>query len=130
MFEITEAQAVVLLLAFFGIKHFIVDFLLQQKYQYSNKGIYGHPGGILHAGLHSLGTVAALWIFADIPWVVIMAVFDGLVHYHVDWAKTNLNAKMGWGPTTHEEFWWLLGLDQLLHFLTYVVIIGWTIGAF
>ncbi len=126
----TEAQAVVLLLAFFGIKHFVVDFLLQRAYQYQNKGRYGHPGGLLHAGLHGLGTVAALWIFADLPWILIMATIDMIVHYHVDWAKTNINSKFGWTPATHDEFWWLLGLDQLLHFLTYVAIIGWTIGAF
>jgi hypothetical protein len=34
----------------------------------------------------------------------------------------NLNKKLGWGPTTHEQFWWLLGLDQLLHALTYITI--------
>ena len=126
----SEAQAVVLLLAFFGIKHFVVDFPLQKPFQYLNKGTYGHPGGILHAGLHGLGTIAAIWIFADLPWLVIMAVFDAVVHYHIDWAKMNLNKRFGWGPTTHEEFWWLMGLDQLLHWLTYCVIIGWTIGAF
>lgn len=126
----TEAQAVVMLLSFFGIKHFVVDFLLQRAYQYKNKGTYGHPGGLLHAALHGLGTVLVLWIFADLPWIVMMAVFDMVVHYHVDWAKTNINARFGWTPTTHDEFWWLLGLDQLLHFLTYVAIIGWTIGAF
>lgn len=126
----TESQAVVLLLTFFALKHFIVDFLLQQKYQYSNKGTYGHPGGLLHAGLHGLGTAAALWIFADPVWCILMAVFDSVAHYHIDWAKTNINARMGWGPNTHEEFWWLLGFDQLLHSLTYIVIIGWTIGAF
>jgi hypothetical protein len=128
--NITEAQAVVLLLTFLALKHFVVDFLLQQKYQYSNKGTYGHPGGLLHAGLHGLGTIAALWLFGDAEWAILMAVFDSFVHYHVDWLKTNINAKMGWGPSTHEEFWWLLGADQLLHSLTYIVIIGWTIGAF
>jgi len=126
----TEAQAVVLLLALFGFKHFIVDFLLQRKYQYSNKGTYGHPGGLLHAGLHGLGTVVALWLFADMPWIFMMVLFDMIVHYHIDWAKTNINSHYGWTATTHEEFWWLLGLDQLLHWITYVLIIGWTIGAF
>jgi hypothetical protein len=126
----TEAEAIVLLLTFFALKHFVVDFILQRKYQYSNKGTYGHPGGILHAGLHGLGTVATLWIFADPVWCIMMALFDSVAHYHIDWAKTNLNAKMGWSANTHEEFWWLLGLDQLLHSLTYIVIIGWTIGAF
>jgi hypothetical protein len=126
----TESQAIILLLTFFALKHFVVDFLLQRSYQYSNKGTYGHPGGLLHAGLHGIGAIAALWIFADPVWCIIMALFDSVTHYHIDWAKTKLNAKMGWGPTTHEEFWWLLGLDQLLHSLTYIAIIGWTIGAF
>jgi hypothetical protein len=126
----TEAQAVVLLLALFGVKHFIVDFLLQRKYQYANKGIYGHPGGILHAGLHGIATALVLWLFADINWILMMMVFDAFLHYHIDWAKTNINTNMGWTATTHDEFWWLLGLDQLLHWLTYVAIIGWTIGAF
>ncbi len=124
-----EAQAVVALLALFSIKHFVFDFLLQKPFHYENKGTYGHPGGLAHAGLQALGTVIALWVFADLIWCLLMAMFDFLVHYHVDWAKTNINAKYGFTPTD-EKFWWLLGLDQLLHSLTYVAIIGWTIGAF
>lgn len=126
----TESQAVILLLALFGIKHFVVDFLLQKPYQYQNKGTYGHPGGLLHAGLHGLGTVAALWIFADLSWILLMTIFDVVIHYHVDWAKVKINKHFGWTATTHEEFWWLLGFDQLLHWLTYCAIIGWTISAF
>ena len=120
---------IIILLALFGTKHFAVDFLLQQKYQYANKGVYGHPGGLLHAGLHGIGTVLCLFWVNPI-WAVLMAIFDSVVHYHVDWAKTNINQHYGWTATTHEEFWWLLGLDQFLHYITYVIIIGWTIGAF
>ncbi len=29
---------------------------------------------------------------------------------------------MGWGPTTHEEFWVLLGVDQFLHGVTYIAL--------
>ncbi len=124
-----DAQAVVALLALFAIKHFIFDFLLQKSFHYENKGIYGHPGGLAHAALQGIGTIIALWFFADIVWCLLMAMFDFLVHYHVDWAKTNINQKYNLTPND-EKFWWLLGLDQLLHSLTYVVIIGWTIGAF
>lgn len=125
----TEIQQIVLLLALFGIKHFVIDFPLQKAYQYQNKGTYGHPGGLFHAGLHGIGTWFCLfWI--NPFWATLMAVFDAFVHYHIDWAKMRLNAYFGWGPTTHEEFWILLGFDQLLHWLTYVLIIGWTVGAF
>lgn len=115
-------ETLILVLLLFT-KHFIVDFPLQHRYQYSNKGIYGHPGGILHAGLHSVGTFICFFWWAPIASVV-LALIDGVVHYHIDWAKMNLNTKMGWGPTTHEQFWWLLGLDQFLHAITYVLLIA------
>jgi hypothetical protein len=31
---------------------------------------------------------------------------------------------MGWSANTHEQFWWLLGLDQYLHALTYIGLIA------
>lgn len=99
-------------------KHFIVDFPLQPRYQYSNKGTYGHPGGLLHAFLHFIATWACFIFYAK--YAVVLALIDAVLHYHIDWAKVNINKKMGWGPTTHEEFWWLTGLDQFLHALTYV----------
>ncbi len=99
-------------------KHFVIDFPLQKPYQWMNKGTYGHPGGLLHSGLHGLGTLLCLIMFT--PYALGLAVLDFAVHYHIDWAKMNLNSKMGWGANTHEEFWWLLGLDQYLHALTYI----------
>jgi hypothetical protein len=107
----------------FSVKHFVIDFICQTQYQWSNKGKYGHPGGILHAGLHGVGTAACLLAFA---WedILFLALLDALFHYHIDWAKMNLNARMGWTATTSEYFWWLLGLDQLLHMMTYIAIIA------
>ena len=114
------------LMLFFFTKHFVIDFLLQMKYQYSNKGTYGHPGGLLHAGLHGVGTAICLIMFPQES-ILFLAGFDAVMHYHIDWAKVNINSRMGWGPTTHEQFWWLLGLDQTLHLLTYVAIIAMVI---
>ena len=106
------------------IKHFIIDFPLQTRYQWSNKGTWGHPGGILHAALHALGTFTVLYIFIENAQLALwLALADGFIHYHIDWAKMKLNAKMGWGPTTHPQFWVLLGLDQFLHQLTYIGIL-------
>ena len=105
-------------------KHLIVDFPLQAfPYQYKNKGTYGHPGGLLHSGLHLLGTFLVLVFFINPYTALILAAADGVFHYHIDWAKVNINKKTGWGPTTSEQFWWLLGLDQYCHMLTYVWIL-------
>ncbi len=117
---------ILIVLTLLVTKHCIVDFPLQTKFQYSNKGTYGHPGGLLHAGLHGLGTY--LCLFAFTPIAVWMAFVDAVVHYHIDWAKMNLNTRLGWGANTHEQFWWLLGLDQYLHYITYIGLTAWAFG--
>jgi len=96
-------------------KHLVIDFFLQRPYQYLNKGTYGHPGGILHAGLHGLATWAILGPLA--------AIIDTVVHYHIDWAKIKLNTKFELKPDNSEKYWWLLGIDQYLHSLTYLFLI-------
>jgi hypothetical protein len=102
----------------FIVKHFIADFPLQPPYQWMNKGKYGHPGGLLHAGIHATFTLAILWWFDMQLW---LAAVDGVVHYQVDWLKTQLP----WKPD-NKYFWWALGVDQMLHYLTYTAIIAWS----
>lgn len=117
---------ILILLAAFGIKHFICDFWLQYPYMLADKGQYGARGGLEHAGIHALGTLAVLILV--LPWglgahlaAVLLALLDGIVHYHIDWVKTNLSRNL----TPHDRmFWLLLGADQGLHYLTYVLIIA------
>ena len=105
------------------LKHFIIDFPAQTPYQWMNKGTYGHPGGILHAGLHGFGTVLCFVWWAPFA-SIILGIMDMLIHYHIDWVKMNINKKYGWKADTHPEFWTALGLDQLAHYLTYVGLIA------
>jgi hypothetical protein len=105
-------------------KHFICDFPLQVPFHYLNKGTYGHIGGIHHALIHLIGTFIALVWFTGWQFAAMMAVLDGFIHYHIDWAKMNLNKHFNWKPDNSEKFWWLLGFDQYLHGLTYVLILA------
>jgi hypothetical protein len=115
----------IMILVLLFTKHFIVDFPLQTPYQWQNKGTYGHPGGLLHSGLHGIGTFAIFAVFlVSIKAALLLGFIDFLVHYHIDWAKMRLNAHYGWRPDTHPEFWVLLGLDQYLHALTYLVMVA------
>lgn len=107
------------LLGLLFTKHFIVDFPLQHKYQWSNKGTYLHPGGLLHAGLHGIGTFLCFLMVSPLVGIY-FGLLDAFFHYHIDWAKMNINMIMTWKPNTHEQFWWLLGLDQYLHAMTYI----------
>lgn len=112
------------LLSLLFIKHFVVDFPLQQPYHYLNKGTYGHPGGIQHAAYHGIGTAMCLTVFN--PFLAAIAgIADFVVHYHVDYIKVKLNNRYNLKPDNSEKFWWLLGADQLAHALTYIAIVAW-----
>lgn len=126
-------MTIIIVFSLLLIKHFLVDFILQTKWQATNKGTYGHPAGTLHAVLHYMFTFVIVYgIFIHNPklWPVpfelqLMSVglglLDGVLHYHIDWAKVNINKYYKLG-TNNKYYWWLLGFDQLLHQLTYVFI--------
>jgi len=121
----TTTQLIVLLLALFGIKHFICDFVLQFNYMLREKGIYGAFGGLHHAMMHGACTFAILsWFF---PFALWAGFLDFIAHYHIDWAKQQLNK--GLGPADR-MFWVWFGADQTAHYLTYIAIIGWAVGVF
>lgn len=105
------------------VKHFICDFPLQRAYQYRNKGKYGHPGGLLHAGIHGAATFAVLTGFS-ISAAAALALVEALIHYHIDWAKSQLTRRCNLNPED-DGFWIAIGADQLLHYLTYAGIIAW-----
>jgi hypothetical protein len=115
-------KLIIVLMALFIIKHFICDFWLQFPYMLEEKGIYGAEGGRHHALMHTAGTflVLATTIYS-IEVAVILAFLDGLVHYHIDWIKTNLSLDT---TPADSKFWVLLGADQTLHYLTYIGIIA------
>lgn len=115
------AEAFVLLMLL-GIKHFIADFALQTNNMVHDKGIYGARGGLVHAVHHGLGTMIVLvLLFWSIPFAFVIGLFDSIVHYHIDWTKQQLNH----GLTVQDRmFWFYLGLDQALHYLTYIVIVA------
>lgn len=68
----------------------------------------------MHSGLQGLGT---LFILGPIA-----AIVDFAVHYHVDWAKIQINQKYGLKPDNSEKYWWLLGADQYAHSVTYIAL--------
>jgi hypothetical protein len=108
----------------FEAKHFVCDFVLQTPYQYRNKGIYGHPGGFVHAGLHATGSLPAVLMFTEAVWLIaaILAA-EFVVHYHVDWLKEQINKRFGL-TLDSALFWMVFGADQLTHQLTYGVMLA------
>lgn len=113
-----------LLLVLLIFKHLLVDFFLQGPYQYLNKGKYGHPGGLLHAYLHFMPTLLITAFFAPghSPFLPLwLAMGDAIIHYHMDWFKVWFCKRKAWS-FQHPQYWWMLGIDQTVHNLTYVAI--------
>jgi hypothetical protein len=110
-------------LVLFQVKHFLCDFLLQTAYLYRNKGIYGHPAGFIHAGMHALGSLPAILLLSRAPAFIaaVMAV-EFLIHYHVDWLKLAIDKRFRLGIKQNLD-WAVFGADQLLHQLTYLGIL-------
>ncbi len=125
----TSPEHLLLAITWLMTKHMLGDFVLQSSYQFKGKQFYGHPGGLLHAGLHILLTVPVFWILPPPGLIFALAILFGefVVHYHLDWAKKNYVASKGW-TTVDRTYWLMFGLDQLAHGLTYVTIL-WLLAA-
>ncbi len=116
----TSAAIAVLGLLF--LKHFICDFVLQTPWQIKEKGIYGARGGILHSGIHVVGTfLAIIPLMPSAGAVVALLAAEFVVHYHIDWSKEQMVRRFQWREGS--SFWHAIGFDQLLHNLTYLTIV-------
>lgn len=105
------------------VKHAVADFCLQTPFQYLHKGIYGHPGGFVHAGIHIALTPLVYLVLVPGSLLVAGGIAAGefLFHYHVDWLKERITN----GLTAQDRgFWYALGTDQLIHGLTYIAIVA------
>jgi hypothetical protein len=116
----THIQTILIFIAALQAKHFICDGPLQSKAMVEQKRIYGAALGLVHAGLHGLGTatVSLLWL-GPTPRVLALGLIDAALHYHVDFAKENMVRHYGWS-VKDGPFWWAMSADQMLHQWTYV----------
>ena len=104
------------------LKHTVFDYFVQTGYMIKDKADYGAKGGLLHGALHGVGTFIALAPFVSVSTAFLCAVADTIVHYHIDYVKSNIMRQRQPNPA-QQEYWVLHGIDQLLHTLTYVAIV-------
>ena len=112
-------------LALLQIKHYLADFHWQSDWMVINKGRYGHPGGLAHAGLHGVLSLLVLALVA--PWLpllfVLLVLAEIAVHYHTDWLKARIVTRAGI-DVEDPAYWHWLGLDQAVHQLTYLAMLA------
>jgi hypothetical protein len=113
-----------LVLALLFFKHFLADFCWQTDRMLRDKGHFGRTGGFQHAGLHGALTYVILMHFLAIQACVMLAAFDMIIHYVIDWANRRISVRL----TTEDNAYWVwFGIDQLMHYLTYLLI-GFTVS--
>jgi hypothetical protein len=113
-------DSIFILLALLFVKHWYIDFVNQSMEEVVGKGIYGNAYGIMHSIKHGLGTWFIFWMFiGDIEYSLLIGFIDFVLHYHIDWAKININKKYNY-TAENPKFWAWLGADQLAHSLTYL----------
>lgn len=111
------------ILLLFQVKHVLGDWVWQTGWMVNNKGIWGHPGGIVHAGLHGLLSLPVLYIAGlELLAVVIVAAVEAVVHYHLDWIKGRHTRLKAQSPSD-KAFWVWMGIDQFAHQVTYIAIL-------
>lgn len=103
------------------VKHYYADFVIQTYQQTVRKGIYRDLIGISHSLDHVWTTLIALVVFSAFypltaSTIVLLAVAEGIIHYHIDWTKVHFGCK----DLTKPMFWNQFGMDQLAHQLTYI----------
>lgn len=108
-----------LVLALLFVKHFLADFCWQTDRMLRDKGHFWRIGGLQHAGLHGALTYVILMHFLGLQACIMLATFDAVVHYAVDWSHRRATVKLAYDSN---QFWFWIGVDQLLHTLTYLII--------
>jgi hypothetical protein len=110
-------------LTLFQVKHFACDFALQTPRQIQAKGNYGQVPGLEHAGLHAIASLPALLVLTRSPLAIaVVMVCEFVVHYHVDWGKAQVDKRQRLNDTS-AAYWFVFGLDQFIHQLTYLAIV-------
>jgi hypothetical protein len=113
-------DSIFILLALLFVKHWYIDFVNQTAEEVASKGIYGHVPGLKHSLKHGAATAVILCLFLY-DWEIAFAIglLDFVLHYHIDWAKININKRYNY-TIENPKFWAWLGADQLAHALTYL----------
>jgi hypothetical protein len=116
-------DSIFILLALLFVKHWYIDFVNQSSEEVHGKGIYGNAYGVMHSIKHGVATFIIFWMFlSSWPLAIILGAIDFALHYHIDWAKININKRYNY-TVEHKPFWIWLGADQLAHQLTYIFLI-------
>lgn len=107
-----------------SIKHAVADLILQSmKYNPGSMKKSEYPlGGHGHYLDHSALTFCVFLFFVPWPIALLAAFVDHIFHWHIDYAKQRY---IQWKniPIRSMAYWNAAGIDQILHFITYYILV-------
>lgn len=106
---------------FLLVKHAIIDVGVQKHLGWMGKEHYWRKQPHLHYAGHGIGTMLVLLPTGIVP-AIIAGVLDWWCHWQIDFSKAKLNNVLKIDQSSN-TYWWLLTIDQLLHYTTYLVIV-------
>ena len=116
------------------ITHYVADFLFQNKWMATNKSSGNYPL-LVHICVYTfILLIVSLFLFEDPANAWYFAIFNGIVHYAVDFFTSRLSSymyktgRMGTNMLPNVSFWAVIGLDQLLHTLTLIISLSYFIN--
>jgi len=116
----TEGITLFLLLLF---KHAVVDLYLQSLIHYSQKkSNYFSLMGQVHYLQHGAFTFFILLFFFSWQWSLFLALIDYVAHWNIDHIKSRTQKYFGI-KVPSRGYWFFASIDQMLHYLTYYVIV-------
>ena len=110
------------LLLFLLLKHAVVDIGLQRHQGQLFKANYRSKRAQYHYIPHGIGTFVAFIFFTGPITAIIAGILDWLAHWQIDFLKSSAVKHLKIVPQS-KQWWWLTTVDQILHYLTYYLII-------
>lgn len=116
LIEASPGLLMFVLLIALQIKHFIADVPLQSHFLAQKCGFEDHIRPVVYSALIH-GVLTIVIFLPAVSWIALgFGLFDGVLHFLVDYWRTRLIRY-----TVYQQgFWVTLGVDHLLHGLTYV----------
>lgn len=98
-------------------KHLICDFYLQTEEMVKRKGTLFDIIGFSHSAIQGAGTfICIIWFVNSFNEAIFLSIVDMILHYIIDFIKMNF----GCPDIRTRKFWNHIGLDQYLHYVTYI----------
>jgi hypothetical protein len=116
----------ILLFSLLMLQHVLGDFFFQTNAMVSGKRLlHGWAEPLLaHATVHGSLMFFVLVFFVSPEWAIGLAALDVIAHFCIDRIKCSPNMLGVYNDPNTDIFWMIMGLDQLAHFMTYMLILA------